>query len=89
MRWFTSQRRSASATRGSNPEPLLIKIGPLTTNNDSAGSSKNAVNVAKIEANGNDVEESSSDKATMPETNKEASSLPHNGHVPGRKDHTF
>ena len=32
-----SQRRSASATRSGisgDPEPLLIKIGPLSTNND-------------------------------------------------------
>ena len=35
MRWFISgQRRSSSATRGTDPEPLLIKISPLTNNSE-------------------------------------------------------
>lgn len=35
MKWFTNQRRSSSTSR--DPEPLLIKIGPLkndSTQND-------------------------------------------------------
>ena len=35
MRWFISgQRRSSSATRNADPEPLLIKISPLTKEED-------------------------------------------------------
>ena len=35
MRWFISgQRRSSSATRNADPEPLLIKISPLTNTSE-------------------------------------------------------
>ena len=32
MKWFTTPRRNASSV--SDPEPLLIKIGPLTNQSD-------------------------------------------------------
>ena len=49
MRWFISgQRRSSSATRGTDPEPLLIKISPLTNASEDV-KDKEAISTAKAE----------------------------------------
>eukprot|EP00093_Oithona_nana_P007260 07260.XXX_121899_116433_1 [CDS] Oithona nana genome sequencing. len=50
MRWFISgQRRSSSATRNADPEPLLIKISPLTnaSENDDKVKDKEAISPEK------------------------------------------
>ena len=88
MKWFTNQRRSASATRGSDPEPLLIKIGPLKSQDDDKDgekdlaptSMKNSKLAKSVNENPGNVD-------------KEAKKQPHqqyplrgipNGHVPGK-----
>ena len=54
MKWFIpSQRRSVSATRSGisgDPEPLLIKIGPLSSNNDNVPSADDLAQPASIDS---------------------------------------
>ena len=57
MKWFIpSQRRSVSATRSGisgDPEPLLIKIGPLSSNNDNVPSADDLAQPASINSSSN------------------------------------
>ena len=87
MKWFSTQRRSSSATRngaGPDPEPLLIKIGPLsgTINDNGDLTSINASLMTSsngLVKNGATIEEkthSTKTKSELDQTKNNFESLP-------------
>ena len=88
MKWFTSQnRRSSSASRshvdhGPNPEPLLIKIGPLSTNNDNNEMPKNSEH-SNLVKNFDEVEAKFGEKETK------IHQRPRKGRMQGKINDTF
>ncbi len=70
MKWFIpSQRRSVSATRSGisgDPEPLLIKIGPLSSNNDNVPSADDLAQPASINSSNHNNKATTTAKIEIP-----------------------